>query len=175
MAGLLSLDDPSNVALESGEEAPAYWAGLTGVAVGGGWLALTGLLSWSYTPYRSGLDSIKTMPKGTALEQLSRERAAEEQINETAALGTRLTYISLLTNLLASGYIVGSTPDSTTRVVGGIAAVLSTAPVIFSYRWNHVAATQQDYKKRIYGPVSSLGLMRGQNGLAPAIQLSWNL
>lgn len=189
IAGVMSINDPGQPVEVEGASPSSYWAGITGVAVGGGWLALTGLMSVAYTPYKTGAAAIRAMPKGTTHEQLTRERAAEEQINAPARLGTRLTYLSVITNLGANAFIVASAAESTARVTGAIAIALSAAPLLFDYRWNEVADYQRDYKKRIYGPLSSITLaprLTAQaandgsltvrhrlDGFIPTLNLSW--
>ncbi len=155
---------------------PDKQAALTGMGVGGGWLVATWLLSSQYRPYAGGVEEIAALPKGTPREQLARERAAEEAIEEAARLGTRLRWLSLLTNLGASAYMATNAESKSAAQIGDVVSMaLAFTPVIFTPRWNRISREQQDYKKRIFSPLASTTLIRtSASSVSPALALTWS-
>ncbi len=135
------------------------WATQVGYAIGGGWLITNVLLMSKYEPYRAGYSKIKGLAQGTKREVLSRERIAEEALYDPARLGTKLLWFSTITNLAAAGYMMGYGNEDV-KVYSAIAALVSLAPVFFPYRWIDVANQHKLYKKKIYGPVAGLTLLR---------------
>lgn len=140
--------------------------GSIATGVGLTWLAATTILAVSYDPYTSAYTRIGSMPKNTVREQLARERAAEEEIKAAATLGNKIRWLSWLSNLGASIYILAQSNNPTNNIPpGGMGesdftrglAIASTAlsfvPYIFKFHWNEVQESQTDYKKRIYAPV----------------------
>lgn len=153
-AGVLQLGnaDPS--------KDPNNYSGLVGMGVGGGWLLTSFLMSAFYEPYSSASEELQGMAKGTQREQLVRERIAEERIEAAARTGRRLAWISALTNAGAGIYMVSKADGDTISPALDLAAVvMAAAPLVFKYSWQHVANEQNSYKKRIYAPVASGGLM----------------
>jgi hypothetical protein len=150
-AGLMSSD--------SNSPGPSY----AGIGVGAGWLVVSTLMAAFYHPYASADRDISPMPKGSMREQLTRERAAEEEIKRIAATGQRLKWMSVLTNLGAGVYLIakGKNKDAlgeTNYVTQGFqvaSAVFSLAPLFFGFHWESVYEEQKDYKKRIYAPVAT--------------------
>lgn len=148
---------------------------MAGLVVGGGWLATTVILSAVYKPYSDSAQEVGAMPKGSQREQLARERAAEEAIRRPARLASRLKWLSLLSNLGASGYMLWKSDFNSFSVVfDGVSAIVAMAPVIFRSPWEDVAHQQNEYKKRIYAPVASAGFMLepGTGKAVPALALS---
>jgi len=134
---------------------------VVGLSIGGIWLAGTVYLMTSYHPYTSSWSTISELPKGTTREQLTRERLAEEEINSIGAAGQRLKWISFITNLGASVFMMTKgTPSNSNGTnypqLGAsiTSAVLSFTPLIFGSHWSDVSSEQRDYKKRIYGPIA---------------------
>jgi hypothetical protein len=129
---------------------------VAGIAVGGGWLATTLLLEALSRPYATGSQETEALPRKTQREQLTRERYAEEIIRSQARLACRIKWLSTVTTLGTNVLIASNaTSGSAAQIAAGVGAALSLAPVIFhSYRQD-VADEQEDYKKRIYGPVAS--------------------
>ncbi len=150
-------------------------AGHLGIGIGAGWLVLTGVLSVTYEPYRSAYRyDVGPMPKGTIREQLAREREAEEDIKSIAAMGERLKWLSVVTNLGTSIYMIAksgsnsnscvncpnssttSSANTTAQGFGIASAAISLFPLIFRFHWHDVAESQMDYKKRIFAPVANV-------------------
>jgi hypothetical protein len=148
------------------------WVGL---AVGGGWLAATAILSAYYNPYASMNADVRALPSKTPREQLVRERMSEEAIEGAAAIGRRITWLSVLTNFGAATFMMASAnASSAAKVTDGIAMAASLTPLLFPYRWQTVASEQSDYKKKIYAPVASFSVLpeASTGKAAPGLVLS---
>jgi hypothetical protein len=146
--------------IQTGGKDPAKdtqgYSPLAGIVVGGVWLGTTLALSALHHPYTTSAEAIKGQPKATKRDQLARERYAEESLEQAARLGRRLTLLSVISNLGANAYMMlNAQSGSLAFVADGVAGVLSLAPLLFSYRWQTVECEQQEYKKKIYGPVAS--------------------
>lgn len=142
-------------AKDSGNYSP--WAG---IVVGAGWLAATTIMAYTYTPYATAQKDLAEMPKKTQREQLTRERFAEEAIQKQARTARVLTLLSVVTNAAANTYmLIKADGNSFSIPANAVALALSFAPVLFRYHWCDVANEQADYKKRIYAPVASGGLL----------------
>lgn len=133
-------------------------SGAPAFIVGGAWLALSFALPSLYSPYESELARVRAMPSKTKREQLARERAAEEAIQGAARTAKRLAWLSALSNFGINALLVAQTDKSDGMSVGvsAAAAAAAFAPLVFRSRWIQVARDQESYKRRIYGPVTSL-------------------
>jgi hypothetical protein len=150
-------------------------AGIPGVVVGGAWLVTTLALEAFYQPYTSAHQDLAAMPAKTPREQLIRERFAEEAIKSAARLDGQLRWLSVLTNLGSSAYMIAKAQSgSFSQVMGGVAAAFSLAPIVFCGHRHQVAHEQESYKKRIYAPIASATLMSepGTGNPAPGAFLS---
>jgi len=150
---------------------------LVGIVVGGSWLALNAYMSFSYQGYRRAYQEIKDMPVKSEREQLTRERLAEEQINRLGRLGKTMRYLSFATNGAASLYLLSnSKKDTKSQIIDGLAAVGSLLPMLFSNQWEDTAREQELYKRKIFAPVASTGLMKvpGKDQIVPALLVSFN-
>lgn len=161
------------------DDDPDNKIGWAGAAVGGGWLIGTALLHAMYDPYEDALKRIKSLPTRTKREQLVRERMAEEAIESAARTANRVAWISFGSNFAANlVMIANSDGNSETQISSALGMVTSVLPLIFSHRWETVAREQRDYKKKIYSPVASFGLLQEPGaqdgiGLAPGLNLAW--
>ena len=177
--GLLLMMAKNEGPVSLDREASKKYAALTGLGVGAGWLATTILLSQYYNPYGSANKERSGMPKGSSREQLARERMAEESIDRAAAIGRRLTWLSVISQAGTSAYMTINAPKSSlVQMTSAASIVVALAPLIFKYRWQRVANEQEDYKKKIYGPVASLGYFNipsgpQQTSLLPGLLVSW--
>lgn len=150
--------------------------GLVAAGFGVGWLATTAVLASSYEPYQRGLSQISSLPARTDREKLIRERLSEETIRNAAAAGRRLSWISFATNLAASAAVAGTAESDSLALWAGIGgAALSFTPLIFRYNWQKVADYHENYKKRIYGPVASIGPAVAPDGRTLVTALSLGL
>ena len=124
---------------------------LAGLIVGGGWLATTFLLSNYYTPYAEAWKKINPMPVGAKHQKLAKERMAESAIENPAWLAVRLKWLSVLTNLGASAFMLSqasSNKHDFAMIAAGTAMLSSFAPLIFSSNWERTNCEHQEYKTR---------------------------
>lgn len=128
------------------------------IGVGVAWLAFSYFFNEDYIPYNKAAALLKTMPEKTQQEELVRERIAEEQIEAASSLGRKMMWASVVTNLAAAAYLGNNTANEG-EVYAAAAAVLAFAPVVFRDRWQIVNDYHQDYKKKIYGPITLPTLM----------------
>lgn len=146
-------DDPDNV--DSNDLSTQI-----GLAVGGGWLLTNLYLASTYTPYADGYKTVRKMKSKTQRERLARERYSEEFLYAPAKLGTRLLWFSVITNFAASAFLMGfADPDA--KVAAGVSAAVALGPIFFPYTWIESANQHKIYKKKIYGPVAGLTLLKG--------------
>lgn len=124
-------------------------------AVGAGWLGVSLWMQLYYKPYYLGLQSIKRIPNKSQREQLIYERMAEEHINSAASLAKKIKWISFVTNLGTSTWVMSeSEAGSTGKTLGIVGAVAAFGPLLFPYRWESIAEEQKNYKKKIFGPIT---------------------
>jgi len=170
----------ANMPEKDGETAlnDARWASKGGIAVGLFWVGLTTALAAGYEPYQDGYKALRNLKvkKGESkmARELLRERMAEEALGKPAGLADRLTLLSIVTNLGASIYIM-TTTGLEGQVLAGFSAMAAFSPLIFPHHWSEVYYQHETYKKRIYGPVSSLGFLPIRNSagrVAPALMVS---
>ncbi|GAB4021396.1 MAG: hypothetical protein Fur0010_24410 [Bdellovibrio sp.] len=134
---------------------------MVGIVVGGSWLALNAYLAYGHRGYRSAYEAIKDLPAKTEREQLTKERLAEEEINRMGLMAKRLKYISFATNGAASIYLLSNVKkDTKSQVVNGLALAGSFLPLLFTSPWENIATEQQLYKRKIFAPVASTGLLQ---------------
>lgn len=143
------------------------WAAPVGLAIGLGWLATTFALSYDYFPYRSAWREIRRKPKGTTQEKLLRERLSEEALKAPSELGTKLRWLSTISQAIAMIYVSNQGGDNT-RFLGAISAISLTTPFIFENRWNVVFEYHEDYKQRIYSPINGIAPPAPKPGSPPA-------
>lgn len=161
-----------NPAKEGARYAPAV-----GIGVGLAWWGVSlGILN-RLDIYADGAAEVARMPAKTQREQLLRERRAEEAIYRAGSLACRLKWISLVTNLGASVYMAGSAKDKSFQLyLAGASAVAAFTPLLFPHRWSVTESLHRDYKKRIYGALSSISptVLADPNGQAfsPGLMLS---
>ncbi len=143
-----------------------------GMLVGGGWLAMNMFMAYQYQGYTSALNKIAALPAKTQREQLIKERMAEEEIRALGRIGKTMKWASFATNFAASGYMLSKAKkDSSAQIFDGIAVAASFLPLIFSNHFEEVSTEQQQYKKKIFGTISSNFLFQdpGTNKWAPGV------
>jgi len=171
-AGLMAQGNPIGDS-ESDKDAND-WASKTAIGVGGGWLVVTIWAAAAYRPYLQGYREIAKLPKESTRDQLAVERISEEALARPAKFARPMRWLSVLTNLGASGYII-ATSKLEARIVGWVSAVLALNPLFFEPHWQYVNDQHQIYKKKIYGPVSTLQLIPDhRGGLVPGVGLAYS-
>lgn len=142
------------------KEAKSKEAAAIASGIGLGWLLGTVGLSAMYSPYRTGQKEIAPLGDKTQEQSLAKERRAEEALYFPAYLMRRVQYISAFTNF-AGAIAITSLPEENEKVkaLGGVAAVMAFLPLVFDHPWIINYDQQQEYKKKIYGPVAQLTLL----------------
>ncbi len=147
---------------------------LVGQIVGAGWLfggAIWGLRK----PYRKGLTEINKIQGKDVRSQLMRERLAEESLESPAKLVKPLRIASVVTNFAVS-LLMATYLNDEGRVIAAGAATLAFVPLIYDDPTVYTWEKHQEYKRKIYGPVSStgFGIDRASQRLVPTTTLTWN-
>lgn len=142
------------------KEAKSKEAAVIASGIGLGWLLGTFSLGAMYTPYRTGQQEITAMSEKTLEQTLAKERRAEEALYFPAYVMRRLQYIATFTNFAGAIAITSLTEENDkVKAVAGVAAVMAFLPLVFDHPWITNYDQQQDYKKRIYGPVAELTIL----------------
>lgn len=126
------------------------------IAVGGGWF-VAGFVLGMKKPYGTGLANIVKLNGKDERTLLLRERLAEEALERPAKLMEPLVTASVISNL-AMNLLMATSMTDQGRVLAGLSATLSFLPFIFEDRTISVYNKHLEYKKKIYGPLSSTGV-----------------
>jgi hypothetical protein len=173
MAGISSSSDPGKET-KDGTDKKTKVAGKMATYIGAFWLGATTVMSATYQPYQSGVADLKSLPQGTKKEKLAYERYAEEALYAPANVACVMKWASFASNLAANALVMSAATQSSTKVMGVIGIFGSILPLSFEHEWISVEHFQKEYKKRIYGPLSSVsvsivphdGVMAGMTSLA---------
>lgn len=150
-------------------------AGAVALSIGAAWLGASAYLAVAHKPYAESALELKKLPSAKGQrEELTRERLAEEKIVTAARLGRWVKYMSFLSNLAAGALVAGASDTKGAKIAGSIAAVSATLPLFFPTRWELVEDWHQDYKKKIYAPVTGVDLQRLPSGKwGPQWSVAW--
>lgn len=141
-------------------------------AVGAGWL-VAGVLIGLQRPYRTGLENISNIKGKDERSLLLRERLAEEALEKPARVMRPLKLASVLSNFALCA-LTGIYLTDQGRIIAGAAAVLAFLPVMYEDQAIDVYDKHNEYKKKIYRPMSSLDLHFDREYRAtPMAKLSW--
>jgi len=139
---------------------PDNYSAYVGIIAGGLSTAANYYYASRYQAFSRSYREIKRLPHKTKRQKLIRERLAEERINQIAATYTRLKWISFGTNFGASIYMASKAQSGTlSKPLAIYSALAAITPLIFSTKYEDVAAEQKAYKKKIYAPVVSTTLL----------------
>lgn len=143
------------------------------IGVGAFWLVTTGVISWQ-KPYASGLNKVRRVKGNDKKAELLRERIAEEALETPAKTMKTLTTLSVISNLLAVGYLAGYANDSVLKTAVA-AGILAFTPWVFEHRYIESWDKQLEYKRKIYAPMSSLtfGYDQKSREYYPQMSLRW--
>jgi hypothetical protein len=112
--------------------------------------------------------------KGTdRRSELTRERAAEEALQNEARIHSVLSHIVVVLNAGASIAALNSGNDAT-RGQAAIALGASFLPYLFPERSIAIWEKHKEYKRKIYTPVAQLGFLPEGQSLVPATYLTWS-
>ncbi len=136
-----------------------------GILVGAAWIGINYYVGQKFQIYANTMAEVNKVQGKTTRDQLIRERLAEEGINRAASLATRLKWISVGTNFGANAFMISKVKkDTAAQYVGVFSLVASLAPIFFVSDWETVAADQQSYKKKVYGPIFTTSLFETSEG-----------
>ena len=145
---------PSDISKEKQDN--IKMAQMVSMGVGTFWVGLSYYLGNMYHPYEMAWKNISSLPSKNTAESLTRERLAEEQLMNARNLGRKLKWLSVASNMIASGMVAGSGDVSYAGTIGAIGVVASLAPLVFTTEWERIGDQHLEYKKKIYGPLASL-------------------
>jgi hypothetical protein len=146
-----------------------------GIIVGGLWLGINYYVGQRYHIYESTQTDVNKIAGKTPRDQLMRERIAEEGINSAAHMAVRLKWISVATNFGANAFMLSKVKKETSaQYVGAFSLLASFAPVLFVSEWERVAADQNAYKKKVYGPIFTTSIFETSEGkFSPGFLLAY--
>lgn len=144
------------------------------MGVGIGWLGLNYYLM-NMEPYMDGLSRINKIRKTDRRSELLRERLAEEVFERTAKTMRFVSHLSVITNSIAIlGCVDKTSTDYSVALI--IPFTISFFPYIFSQRYIDVYEKHQEYKRKIYAPISLFNLYYDNKSqtYTPVYGLAWN-
>lgn len=149
---------------------------LAGIIVGAGWLGINYYLGHHYNIYQNTEKNLTKVSGSSMRDQLTRERYAEEGMSQASRLAKKLKWMSAISNIAANSYMLSNTKkDSMSEVINGVAILASLGPLFFETSWESAWRDQQNYKKKIYGPVVSVssGAFTVGSNIAPGVGLNF--
>ena len=157
-AGLLQYSSNTD-----GKSDPNKFSGLTGMIIGGTWLAINYTQFKRKKAYWHAYKKVKGMKGKTKQMKLARERIAEEELAYRAELARKFTYVSVGTNLAASIYMMSQVEKETiSELTNAVALLASVMPLLFKTREERVYEQHQNYKKKIYAPLVNFRMFYDQ-------------
>jgi hypothetical protein len=135
----------------------------TGMLVGASWIGILSYMAYKESPYRDGFVEVSKLPEKTKAQKITKERLAEEKITAAADWSQKVAFLSAATNLLASTAVVAYAKSDVT-LVAGLSALAAFAPYYFNNYWQSLSDRHQEYKKKIYGPVSMPMIYQNREG-----------
>lgn len=144
-------------------------AGQVALGVGAVTIAGTYLLSESYTPYRTGVRTLKRYGGNSQKARLAKEREAEFIIDGAATTARSIRILGVLSNAAVAANLLGHSKDENTKIGAALTILAGIGPFMFTPYQIELPGRYDGYKKRIYGPVSFLsatpgGLLAGNIG-----------
>jgi hypothetical protein len=130
------------------------------MGVGLAWWAITLGVVQRQEIYQDAATEVAKIQLKNQKDQLLRERLSEEAIRRASTLASELRWISVFSNLGANAYVLASSPSKAASNFFAAGAILSSfTPLIFTHRWNRTESIHEDYKKRIYGPLTGVPVL----------------
>jgi len=153
------------------DEADLY--ATSALAIGSFWVGTTAFISWS-RPYRTGLNAVRKNRDSDKRGDLYRERLAEESLEKNAKTMQTLVRLSIVSNFLATAAVASSLDVSEAQLA--ITALLAFTPWIFEHRYIGTWDKHQEYKRKIYTPISSVNLKHDylSKNYYPQVSLRWD-
>lgn len=146
---------------------------LVAEGMGAGWF-LAGLVLGFQRPYSAGLARISKYPGKDERSVLMRERLAEESLERPATIMRPLTVAAVLSNITLS-IACGAYMNDQGKLMAGGSAILGLLPVLFEDPTIMIYDKHLEYKKKIYGPLTSTGLGFDKNSKTfyPTANFAW--
>ena len=168
VTGILQMSDIDEI------KDPNKKSSSAGIVVGAAWLGINYYVTQKYHIYERAMADINKISGKTTRDQLTKERIAEEGLNRAAHLASRMKWLSVVTNVGANAFMISKVKKETTaQYVGAFSLLAAFAPVIFTSDWENVAADQNSYKKKVYGPVFTTSIFETSEGkFTPGFLLS---
>ena len=148
----------------------AYLTEATGVA----WFAYAYWMSKTFLPFTTADNELSDLQAKTPAEKLVRERMAEEKLNSMVRTGRIINWSFALSNALICQNLQNSS-GTTGQTMGSACILASLAPLIINTNWTTVKKYQDEYRKKIYGPIASSALLPtgDKQGVVPGVALTW--
>lgn len=138
---------------DSAKEDEANQIVTIGQLTGAAWIGILSYLAYNHKPYQNGYREVAKLSSKSKSDKIARERFAEEKINEAADFSQKVAFLSTSTNLFASIALSAYAKDDA-AIVSALSALVAFAPYYFTNYWQNLADKHEEYKKKIYGPVS---------------------
>ncbi len=150
------------------------------VAVGSFWLIGSATLGLWYKPYASAQEEVAHLTQDASVRSvLMRERFAEAALERAASMAQKIRWMSVISNVVASAAMIQKQNNNNDSVISptafqAVSVLVALAPLVFRPHAIDVWHDQQEYKKRIYGPVARPWLFFDSKGVAPGVLLTMN-
>lgn len=143
---------------------------ITGLA----WTGISLFLAASWSPYRGAWNNVKDASASGKREQLARERLAEEGLSAAARSSFVISLAATITLGASSALGMMMANSTANSLISATVGLLSFAPLIIGMYPTHVYNQHLEYKKKIYGPISSFTLMPEPitSRLAPGVSIA---
>jgi hypothetical protein len=147
-----------------------------GIIVGAAWVGINYYIGSIYHMYDSSETEINKIKGSTNRDQLMKERLAEEGINNAAQFASRLKWLSVASNFGANAFMLGKVKkDTGAQIMGAFSLLASFTPVLFISEWEKVAADQNSYKKKVYGPIFTSSIFQTSEGkFSPGLLMAYS-
>lgn len=158
------------------EDTHSQVAPWVGMGVGLAWTALILGVVDRQDFYQEGINEAAKIQVKTPRDQLLRERLAEESIHRARSLARKLKWLSAVSNLGASAFMISSAKEKSISSYVAIGAAASAfIPFLFPLRWEKTESIHEDYKRRIYAPLAGAALLSDPTGTSfvPGLSLAF--
>ncbi len=144
-------------------------------SLGAAWVAGSVALTL-WRPYRRGFESVRRVSGEGRSTELMRERLAEEALEKPARIVKPLIYLSAISHVAVNAALFDKL-DKTGKTYAATGSLLAIAPLFFTHRYLYVFEKQMEYKRKIYVPVVSYGIVPDPQGRGwqSGLSLTWNL
>jgi hypothetical protein len=166
-------DDSPDAGKNASQKSENAFATQLGILTGGLWIGTSYYLS-HYLSYGEALQEIKKINGKDKKSNLLRERLAEEALERPARLTYLVNTLSVWTTLFTSMYIASHTTQISPSYAG-LAAAMAFMPWFMDNRITRNWEKHQEYKRKIYAPLTMGNLEYDQPSREwrPQLTLNW--